>query len=190
MSNNQYDAQATPQHNARLAHPENPIRIWIAAHTALNAEIAVRDALQALSYPVLVPTGMVEMTKSRQRMLVERPVFPRYVFIGLPVGMSWYPIRAVTGVAGVLSSAGGPRPVPDRAIDRLRAAVAADAFTKAATARFSEGQAVRVDFGTAEIEALVGRLMATLPAQRIEVVFQAFGREQRTTVDVDRVRAA
>ena len=190
MTSNRYDAKETPQHNARLDDPTNPIRIWIAAHTAPNAEIAVRDALTALDYPVLVPTGMVEMTKSRQRMLVERPVFPRYVFIGLPVGMSWYPIRGVMGVSGILAGQGGPRPVPDRAIDRLRAAVAADAFTKAAQARFREGQAVRVDFGTTEMDAFVGRLMTTLPAKRIEVVFQSLGREHRTTVDVDKVRAA
>jgi transcriptional antiterminator RfaH len=190
VSSNRYDAQATPQHNALLANPESPIRIWIAAHTAPNAEIAVRDAVQARDYPVLVPTGMVEMRHARQKMLVERPVFPRYVFIGLPVGMSWYPIRGITGVTGILSSAGGPRPVPDKAIDRLRAAVAADAFTKAAQVRFHEGQAVKVDLGTSEIEALVGRLMSTLPAQRIEIVFQAFGREHRTSVAVDKVRAA
>lgn len=171
-------------------HAQPPIRIWIAANTAPNAEIAVRDAVQAMDYPVLVPTGMVEMVKSRQRMLVERPVFPRYVFIGLPIGVSWYPLRGVTGVSGILSSAGGPRPVPDRAIKRLRAAVEADAFTKAAQARFHEGQAVRVDFGTSEMDAFVGRLMSTLPANRIEIVFQALGREHRTTVDVDKVRAA
>ena len=190
MSSNRYEAKATPQHNARLDDFTNPIRIWIAAHTAPNAEIAVRDALTALDYPVLVPTGMVEMRHARQKMLVERPVFPRYVFIGLPVGMSWYPIRAVTGVSGILSSAGGPRPVPDRAIDRLRAAVEADAFTKAAQVRFREGQAVRVDLGTSEIEAFVGRLMSTLPAQRVEVVFEAFGKKHRTAVDVDKIRAA
>lgn len=173
-----------------MTETQTPIRIWIAANTAPNAEIAVRDAVAALDYQVLVPTGMVEMTKSRQRMLVERPVFPRYVFIGLPVGMSWYPIRGVTGVSGILSSAGGPRPVPDAAIKRLRAAVEADAFTKAAQVRFHEGQAVRVNFGTSEMDAFVGRLMSTLPANRIEIVFHSLGREHRSTVDVDKVRAA
>ncbi|GJE37828.1 Transcription antitermination protein RfaH [Methylobacterium persicinum] len=173
-----------------MSETENPIRIWIAAHTAPNAEVAVRDALAALDYPVLLPTGMVEMVKHRQRMLVERPVFPRYLFVGIPHGASWYPIRAVTGVSGVISSAGEPRPVPDRAIHRLMAAVAADAFSKAAQPRFREGQPVRVDFGTAEIEAFVGRLLNTLPAQRIEVVFSALGKQHRATVSVDKVRAA
>jgi transcriptional antiterminator RfaH len=187
MSSSRYEAEATPQHNSRV---ELPVRIWIAAHTAPNAEIAVRDAVKAIGYPALLPTGMVEMRHARQRMLVERPVFPRYLFIGVPEGMSWYPIRGVTGVSGILSSAGGPRPVPDRAIDRIRAAVEADAFTKATQPRFIEGQAVRVDFGSAEIEAFVGRLMSTLPAKRIEVVFEAMGKKHRTTVDVDKVRAA
>jgi transcriptional antiterminator RfaH len=169
---------------------QTQVRIWIAAHTAPNAEVAVRDAVQALGYPALLPTAMVEMVKSRQRMLVERPVFPRYLFIGIPHGVSWYPIRGITGVSGILSGHGGPRAVPDRAINRIRAAVEADAFTEASGPRFVEGQAVRLNFGGSEIEAFVGRLMNTVPARRIEVIFQALGKKHRTRVDVDKVRAA
>lgn len=169
---------------------ETPVRIWIATYTTPNAEIAVRDAVRALGYPVLLPTAMTEMRHARQVMMVDRPVFPRYAFVGVPPGQSWYPIKAVSGVAGILSTNGEPRAVPRKAVDLLKAAVEADAFTTKARPMFSEGDRVKVTVGDGEIEAFVGRINASLPAQRIEVVFKLFGKEHRSTADVDHVRAA
>ncbi len=169
---------------------EQPIRIWIAAYTGPNCEIAVRDAVTALGYPALVPTAMTEMRHARQVMMVDRPVFPRYAFVGVPVGKSWYPIRGVTGVSGILSSGGEPRAVPERSVRLLKAAVDADAFTKAAEPMFSEGDPVRVQLGGGEIEAFVGRVNAALPSHRIEVVYSLLGKQLRSKVSLDQVRAA
>lgn len=173
-----------------MQDPTKPIRIWIAAYTAPNAEIEVRDAVQALGYPALVPTSLVEMEKSRQKMLVERPVFPRYAFVGVPVDWSWYPLKAVRGVAGILCATGKPRPIPDKLVRLLQAAVDADAFTQSREASFREGQAVEVRVGQTTLGAFVERVNNILPAQRIDLVFKVWGKEHRATVPVDQVRAA
>ena len=172
------------------------IRVWIAVYTAPNAELAVRDALTSLSdgrsysYPVLVPTGMVEMTHARRSMLVERPVFPRYVFVGIPDGVSWYPIKNTKGVGGVLCAAGKPRPIPDKLVRLLHAAVDADAFTRADDPAFKAGDAVRIKVGQTTLAAFVERVSAELPAKRIDVVFEAWGKFHRSTVTLDQVIAA
>jgi transcription antitermination factor NusG len=166
------------------------IRIWIAVYTAPNAEIAVRDAVQGLGYPVLLPTAMVEMRHARRAMMIDRPVFPRYAFVGLPVGRSWYPLRTVTGVTGVVSRNGEPQALNDKAVRLLRAAIEADAFAKRQTAEFSEGQKVQVTVGSTPVEAFVERVVNTLPAQRVDIMFRLFGKEHRRSVPVDRIRAA
>lgn len=173
-----------------MTETHDPIRIWIAAYTGPNAEIAVRDAVAGMAYPVLLPTALVEMTHARQTMMVNRPVFPRYAFIGVPHGMSWYPLKAVTGVAGILSSDNEPRAVPAKQIELLKAAMQADAFTEAQRPDFHEGQAVQVRVGKTTVAAFVAEINAALPAKRIEVLFSMFGKQHRRSVALDQVRAA
>jgi len=169
---------------------DNDIRIWIAAYTAPNSEIAVRDAITALGYPVLLPTGMVEMMHARRKMMVDRPVFPRYVFVGVPHGRSWYPLKSVTGVSGVLSSNSEPQSLNPRAVALLRAAMEADAFTEEKAVPFKAGDKVEVLIGQTPVEAFVESVTRLLPAQRIDVMFKMFGKEHRRSVPVDQLRAA
>ena len=166
---------------------EPKIRTWICVHTAPQAEFAVRDLLIAAGYPALLPTGTVEVRHARRKHLVQRPVFPRYIFTGVPEDASWYPIRAMTGVQGVLSVAGTPRPVPDSLVRMLKAAVEHDAFTAAKDPGFKTGDAVRIRVGQTSLVAFVEKVNSTLPNQRIDVVFDLWGRKQRTTISVDRV---
>lgn len=166
------------------------IRLWLAAYTAPGAEIAVRDAVREMGYPVLVPMAPVEVRHARQAMIVDRPVFPRYAFVGIPVGRSWYPIKNTTGVSGILSASAEPRPVPPRVVKMLRDAVEANAFAEVAKPEFEEGQPVKVNLAGAELDAFVTKVRATLPGQRIGVVMEFFGKKQNLSVPVANVRAA
>lgn len=166
------------------------IRIWLAAFVASQAEIAVRDAVRNEGYEALLPTAMVEVSHARKTMLKERPVFPRYLFIGIPHGMSWYPLKAIPGILGVLSASGKPREVPPSTMKMLAEAMEVDAFTEQKRPAFEEGQRVLVNVGSAALEAFVGRIKDTLPGQRIEIVFRSAGKEHRSKVMVDQVRAA
>lgn len=172
---------------------DEAIRVWIALYTAPNAEIAVRNAVLGLHaenpYEVLLPTGMVEMMHARRKMMVDRPVFPRYVFAGIPHGRSWYPLKSVTGVAGVLSSNSEPQSLNPRAVSLLRAAMEADAFTEEKTSPFKAGDRVKVLVGQTPVEAFVESVGRLLPGQRIDVMFRMFGKEHRRSVPVDQLRA-
>ena len=169
---------------------DDPIRVWIAVYTAPNAEFAVRDAVRALDYEVLLPTGMIEMMHARRRMMVDRPVFPRYVFVGIPHGRSWYPLKAVTGVSGVLSMNSEPQSLNPRAVTLLKAAIEANAFTELDAPTFEHGQQVEVLIGQTPVQAFVETVGRLLPGQRIDVMFRMFGKEHRHSISLDQVRAA
>lgn len=173
-----------------MSETENQIRIWIAAYTAPNAEVAVRDAVTGLGYPVLLPTALTEMTHARKVMHVVRPVFPRYVFIGIPHGKSWYPVVALPGVGGVLSGGNKPKELPPKQISLLKAAMDADGFSQSPAPQFREGQAVTVKIGQTTVAAFVGKINSALPAQRIDVLFSMFGKEHKRAVPLDQIRAA
>lgn len=166
------------------------VRIWVAAFVGASQEIAVRDAVTALGYPAVLPTEMVTVRHARQQMLRERPVFPRYVFVGIPPGVSWYPLRAVAGVAGILANGNEPRAVPPKVIGLLRAAIEADAFTRHQSPKFQEGDKVKVRVGVTDVEAMVERVHNTLPAHRIDIVFNLLGKKHRQAIDAKNVRAA
>lgn len=169
---------------------DHTIRLWLAAYTAPGAEIDVRDRLIATGYQAVVPVGMVEMTVSRRSMLVDRPVFPRYAFVGIPHGVSWYPVKAVRGVTGILAAKGEPRPVSPRVIDFLRSADQAQAWTRQAVKPFAVGDQVCVGEPSDPLSDMVGRVLEVLPDQRIEILFNLFGAERKVRVAVDKVRAA
>lgn len=169
---------------------DDPIRTWIAVYTGPNAEFTVRDAVNALGYEVLLPTGMVEMMHARRRMMVDRPVFPRYVFVGVPHGRSWYPLKAVTGVSGVLSMSSEPQSLNPRAVALLKAAIEANAFTEVEAPKFEYGQQIEVLVGQTPVQAFVETVGRLLPGQRIDVMFKMFGKEHRRSVPLDQVRAA
>lgn len=179
---------------AKSFDAQDPIRVWIAVYTAPNMEMVVRDAAKALydenPYDVLLPTGMVEMMHARRKMIVDRPVFPRYVFVGVPHGRSWYPLKSLTGVAGVLSSNSEPQALNKRSVALLRAAMEADAFTEEKAPPFKEGDKVEVMIGQTPVEAFVETIGRLLPGQRIDIMFKMFGKEHRRSVSVDQVRAA
>ena len=168
---------------------EPKIRLWICVHTAPMAEFLVRDAIRASGYPVLMPTEMREAHHARRTHLVERAVFPRYLFVGVPEGLSWYPIRSTRGVSGVLSAGREPRAVPENLVRLLRAAVDRDAFTKTADPGFKTGDQVRIRIGQIWLDEFVARVNAVLPNQRLDVVYDLFGKRHRTTITVDRARA-
>lgn len=176
------------------ANNDDAIRVWIALYTAPNAEIAVRNAVLGLHdenpYAVLLPTGMVEMMHARRKMMVDRPVFPRYVFVGVPHGRSWYPLKSVSGVSGVLSSRSEPQSLNPRAVSLLRAAMEADAFTEEKTSPFKHGDKVEVLIGQTPVQAFVEQIVRLLPGQRIDVMFRMFGKEHRQSFPLDQVRAA
>lgn len=166
------------------------IRIWVAAFTAPNVENSVADLVRAMDYSVLLPTAVVEMRHARRTMMVDRPVFPRYVFIGIPHERSWYPLKTVSGLGGILSQNGVPQPMHVKSVDLLKKAIEADAFLVEDKSPFKEGDKVKVSIGMGEVEAFVEKVIHTLPARRVDIMFSMFGKEHRQNLSVDQVRAA
>src|SRR5216684_6627932 len=88
--------------------------MWILIVTKPNQESVAADNLKRQGYEPYWP----KCKELRGSKAVIRPLFPRYVFVGIV--QSWYPITGTRGVSHVLLGTDGPLPVHEGIIKELR----------------------------------------------------------------------
>jgi len=165
-----------------VADPE--AEAWFVAYTNPRREDAVEGTIRRRSFRSYYPV----MTVTRRRRDITRPLFPRYLFVGLRPGLTLYGLRETPGLEALVRMDGKPVTVPGTVVAGLRdyqrdgvfdftearmAAAAAAARAKAALA-FESGRPVRVVDGPyRSFRGVVERL---LPEERISVSLTLFGR--------------
>ena len=157
---------------------------WFVAYTNPRREDSVERTVRRRSFRTFVPV----MTVTQRCQDVERPLFPRYVFVGLRPGLTLYGLRETPGLEALVRMDGKPVTVPDDVVSGLRdyqrdgvfdftdarmAAAAAAARAEAAKA-FEPGRPVRVVDGP--YRSFSGVVECLLPEERISVKLKLFGR--------------
>jgi transcription antitermination factor NusG len=152
---------------------------WHAVHTRSCAEFRVRDQLQALGIPELLPTyNRISQWHDRRR-LIERPLFSGYLFAR---GES-REIAAVTGVAHVFG------PVSDDQVAALAIAAGDPARVGPHDAPIPPGARVTVARGP--FATLTGRVARAKAGYRLIVTIEILGRSCAVEIDAcDLIRAA
>lgn len=120
---------------------------WYVAYTSAAGERKAQSDLEGYGYHVYLPTETVSLRparhrKDRKRRVVQRPLFPRYLFVGLPSG--WYDfdgIRRSPRVRAILSDAYGcPLQIPEQAVTSIMDAVELGRYDEAAIRAEKEAQ--------------------------------------------------
>ncbi|MGU3418514.1 transcription termination/antitermination protein NusG [Methylobacterium sp. D54C] len=157
---------------------------WFVAYTNPRREGAVEGTIRRRRFRSYVPV----MTVTWRRRDVLRPLFPRYVFVGLRPGLTLYGLRDTPGLESLVRMAGTPVTVPGDVVSGLRdyqsagvfdftdarmAAAAAAARAKAALA-FEPGRPVRVVDGP--YRSFRGVVVRLLPEERVSVSLTLFAR--------------
>jgi transcriptional antiterminator RfaH len=163
---------------------------WYAAYTQPHAEAKALDHLQRQGYSIYLPRYRRWVRHARQRALVSRPLFPRYLFVGLDrLTQRWRPIRSTVGVLGLVSSGEEPVPVAPEIIDALQRREREGAFDELSPAQLLRaGDTVRVTQGP--FEDLVGRLLGIADHERVYILLDLLGRAVRAEVAATAVEAA
>jgi len=163
---------------------------WYAAYTQLHGEAKAVDHLQRQGYALYLPRYRRLVRHARKRVLVVRPLFPRYLFVGLDrLTQRWRPIRSTVGVVGLVASGDEPVPVAPEIIETLRRREHDGAFDLLSPAqRLRVGDAVRVTEGP--FEDLIGRLLSVADHERVFILLDLLGRSVRAEVPAAAVEAA
>jgi transcriptional antiterminator NusG len=98
---------------------------WYALQLRAKWESKVALALVAKGYDVLYPTYRSAVTRGRTSVMLERPLFPSYVFCHLRDGASGK-IVTTPGVIRIVGSGRWPTPIPDSEISAIHKSIAAD----------------------------------------------------------------
>lgn len=94
--------------------------LWFAVYTMPQSEQSVRRMLDIRQIESFYPTFEVQrIWKNRQRVKIQRPLFPSYVFIHIHPGQRALVLSAPNALR-IVGNHHGPTPIPDREIDFLR----------------------------------------------------------------------
>lgn len=102
---------------------------WTVVHTHPSAETWAARNLDLAGYETYLPlyaalSGFRRVSPGfagKQRQLVERPLFPGYLFLGLEPGQGWVAAQYCPGVHKLCTFAGRPSVAPTAAVEALQA---------------------------------------------------------------------
>src|SRR5690242_6449294 len=131
---------------------------WYLVHTRPNGERKAIFNLDAQGFLTFLPQIEKTIRHARRLKTVRRPLFPRYLFVKFDIARDrWTSIYGTVGVAGLLSQADRPVPVPVGIVERLLARHE-EGITRLDRG-LTPGQRVRILYGPfADLTATLTRL--------------------------------
>ena len=97
---------------------------WYLVHTKVRQERCAQENLEPRGYTCFLPQVRAEKLRRRALVVVEEPLFPRYLFIRLDAGLEakgWSPIRSTLGVTRLVTFGSQPAKLSDSLVGAIRA---------------------------------------------------------------------
>jgi transcriptional antiterminator RfaH len=162
---------------------------WYAVHTKPSREEMAVENLQRQGYPTYLPRQRRVVRHARKREVVLRPLFQRYLFVGIDrARTAWRPVLSTFGVAGVVCGGGEPLPVASEVIELLKAREREGAFdVTSILGRLKPGDRVRVSDGP--FADFVGRIVVACTAARVTILLEFLGRVVKAEVPAVSIEA-
>ncbi len=162
---------------------------WYVAGTHVNAESTAARHLRRQGFSVYLPLYKKLRSHARCKEWVSRPLFPRYLFVGLEeTSLRWGAINSTIGVSHLISFDGRPAPVDEDIITALR--VREDdkgLVTLAASSLFKKGQPVKLMSGA--LSERLGLFDGIDDKMRVTVLLELMGRQMRVRAPIETVQA-
>ncbi len=162
---------------------------WYVANTRVNAENTAAAHLRRQGFSVYLPRYMKLRRHARRRELVPRPLFPRYLFVGLgPENSRWRAINSTIGINHLVCLDGRPSLLNGAIIDELRHSEDENGMIVGKLkCRFNKGDRVQlIDGALCEQTGLFDSLDDN---QRVVVLLDLLGRQVRVRAPIEAVRA-
>jgi transcription elongation factor/antiterminator RfaH len=157
---------------------------WYAVQTKPRAEErAMRWLRERTTLPLFLPKLAVPRYRGGRRVTAIEVLFPSYLFVHMPLELAtWSAVRWTPGVKEIVGVGGVPVPVPDEAIELLRARALEDDVIPW-RASYPAGARVRIVRGP--FAGLIGILeRPTTRHERVRVLLSLLGGQRPVEVDV------
>jgi transcriptional antiterminator RfaH len=143
---------------------------WYLVYSKPRQEACALENLERQGFGCFLPLISVEKLRRKLIVVVQEPLFPRYLFIRLDAsqeGRSWNPIRSTTGVSRLVTFGQIPAKVDDELVEVIRSSVTGAGVRQR---HFEPGEVVRINDG---------------PFAGLEAVYQMPDGEARVMVLID-----
>lgn len=163
---------------------------WYAAYTQPQAETWAAQQLRHQDFDVFLPLCRRLRRHARRSETVLRPLFPRYLFIGLDAERQrWRSVNGTRGVVHLVRRGDQPAAIPAGVIEALQGrADLSGAVPLDALAAFEPGQKLLVTDGPFAGHA--GRFNSLTANQRVVLLLDLLGRGVEVAVPLLHVDAA
>ena len=141
-------------------------------------------------FVAILPTYTRWRQHARRRDIVERPLFPRYLFVALDIlEQRWRPILSTVGVCDLVRRGDAPAPMPSGLAEEIGERAAHGVFDRLSPLDgLRRGDPVRVVEGP--FADLVGRFIGMADRDRVLVLLDLLGRQVKTTLSYAAVSPA
>lgn len=162
---------------------------WYVVVTQPNNEARARENLERQGFSVYLPRYRRTRKHARKTESVLRPLFPRYLFVGLDLARDrWRSVQSTLGVQSLVTSGDRPSEVPEAVIAAIQEREGEDGLVQISAPPLPKGAKVRVLDGI--FEDAVGVFERVAGEQRVAVLLQLLGREVMALLPNESVAAA
>jgi transcriptional antiterminator RfaH len=155
---------------------------WYVVHTQPLNEIRAELNLRRQGFATYLPRYQRTRRHARKTETVTRPLFPRYIFVGLDLARDrWRAIQSTFGVSNLVFAGETPLAMPDGVVDEIRARESGDGFVALGLpAGIGPGSRVRLIDGIfADSKGVLERIADD---RRVAILLELLGREVRVFV--------
>lgn len=145
---------------------------WYLVQCKARQDQRAEENLVRQGYECLRPICRRQRLLRGMSVIVEESLFPGYLFVHMPQGANWAPIRSTRGVTRVVAFGGQPLPVGHELVAQLQARAKSHPISK-----FSPGDRVVIlGDAFAHIESI---FMATDGDERVILLINIMNRQQQ-----------
>lgn len=158
------------------------MRRWYLVHTLLRGEWKAMAHLGRQGFQTYLPRYLAQRSHARRRDWVERPLFPRYLFVALDLARDrWRAVNSTVGVRSLVCAGDEPLAVPAEIIDEVRAREDDRGYVSLGGGHaYRRGDRVRLTDGP--FLDMTGIFDSQSDEERVVVLLALLGREIRVLV--------
>ncbi|MGQ0445948.1 MAG: transcription termination/antitermination protein NusG [Beijerinckiaceae bacterium] len=160
---------------------------WFVLYTKSQSEARAAEGVERHGFESFLPVLRRQVRRRGKRIVIERPLFPRYIFIGFAAPPPWLDVLRIEGVLMVIGNQGKPLRVDSAIVDRLRERVASGEFERRSPPAIRPGMTVRI--GAGPMESVEGVCMAVTGDARADLFVRMLNQTVRLKIAVDQLVA-
>lgn len=163
---------------------------WYVVQTQANAENKAVVHLGRQGFATYLPRYLKRRRHARRIDIVAAPLFPRYLFVEIDMGVQrWRSIYSTVGVSRLVSNGDFPAPVPDEVISSLKRRESTSGFVQLDhRPKFKAGDKVRILEGA--FYDCLGIYDGMSDRERVEILLDLLGRKVRVLMNAEAIAAA